>query len=386
MIPEPSLWGAREISRSDPSGVVHGEAGASRPLQPPVPGDVAHLRQLLSGQRDEVPTNPFWKPLREHALPSPPAAESSEERATVVVRLRLFEIGMVDDGPSPAVRAQELEDARGPAVGVDLGAEELRHDLVLCGTSDSPHESDSRMLPYRVSMPPPGQGHPELPEEPLLGGRITPGVVRVGDTVRRPTGPHSPFAHALLRHMERVRFAGAPRFLGIDEMGREILTYIEGDVPDNISPSFTDSQLVEAAELLRRYHDATAGSVLAGDEEVVCHNDVSPDNTVLVEGRPTAMIDFDMAAPGPRSRDLSLGAFLWLDVGWDSREPEEQRRRLRLWCDAYGLVERSSLIDDMKERIRETVIRRRSQGAEDVARWWDHQLAWVEQNEQALRV
>src|SRR5206468_12820077 len=90
-----------------------------------------------------------------------------------------------------------------------------------------------------------------------------------------------------------------------------------------------------------------------------------PDNTVLVEGRATAMIDFDMAAPGPRIRDLSLGAFLWLDVGWDGLEPEVQRRRLRLWCDAYGLVERSSLIDDMKERIRETVIRRRSQGAED---------------------
>ena len=64
---------------------------------------------------------------------------------------------------------------------------------------------------------------------------------------------------------------------------------------------------------------------------------------------------------------------------------EEQRRRLRLWCDAYGLVERASLIDDMKERIRETVIRS-GQGAEDGARWWDHQLAWVEQNEQALRV
>jgi len=303
-----------------------------------------------------------------------------------VVRLGVLEIGMVDDGPSPAVRAQELEDARGPAVGVDLGEQELRHDLVLCGASDGPHESDSRVLPYRVSMPSPGEGHPELPEEPLLGGRITAGVVRVSETVRRPIGPHSPFVHALLRHLERVGFAGAPRFMGIDEMAREILTYIEGEVPENIAPWFTDQQLVEAAELLRRYHEATTGSELAWTEEVVCHNDVSPDNTVLVEGRPVAMIDFDMAAPGPRIRDVSLGAFLWLDMGWDGREPEEQRRRLRLWCDAYGLVVRSSLIDDMKERIRETVIRRRGQGSEDGARWWDHRLAWVEQNEQALRV
>src|SRR5439155_4709601 len=87
-----------------------------------------HLRQLLRGHRDEVPTNPFWNPRREHALLSPPAAESSEERPTVVVRLGVLEIGMVDDGPSPTVRAQELEDARGPAVGVDLGAQELRND------------------------------------------------------------------------------------------------------------------------------------------------------------------------------------------------------------------------------------------------------------------
>ncbi|MCA1719335.1 MAG: aminoglycoside phosphotransferase family protein, partial [Actinobacteria bacterium] len=31
----------------------------------------------------------------------------------------------------------------------------------------------------------------DTPEEvPLTGGRITQGVVRVGNTVRRPTGPH----------------------------------------------------------------------------------------------------------------------------------------------------------------------------------------------------
>ncbi|MFF1916255.1 hypothetical protein ACFVYE_32640 [Streptomyces sp. NPDC058239] len=38
-------------------------------------------------------------------------------------------------------------------------------------------------------------------EIPLTGGRITKGVVRVGDTVRRPVGPHSPFVHRLLRHL-----------------------------------------------------------------------------------------------------------------------------------------------------------------------------------------
>lgn len=218
---------------------------------------------------------------------------------------------------------------------------------------------------------------PQSREVPLLGGRITPGVVRVGGTVRRPVGPNSPFVHALLRHLETVGFRDAPRFLGIDDKGRECLSYVEGFVPDNLAADLTDDQLADAARLLRRYHDATANSQLAGDEEVVCHNDISPVNTVFVDGRPTALFDFDMARPGPRVRDVSYGSFLWLNLGWDGPLPQEQRRRIRLWCDAYGLGARIGLIDEIEERVRETVIRRRRDGAEDAARWWQHQLAWL---------
>jgi Phosphotransferase enzyme family len=222
-------------------------------------------------------------------------------------------------------------------------------------------------------------------EIPLCGGRVTPGVVRIGDTVRRPIGPHSGFVHELLSYLERAGFVGAPRFLGIDEKGREILSFIEGNVPNNLDPSLTGEQLVAAAEVLRRYHDATAGSALAGTEDVVCHNDVSPVNTVFVGPTPVAMFDFDMAAPGPRIRDVSYGAFLWLNLGWDGREPGEQRRRLALWCDAYGLADRSSLIDEIKARILETVTRRHGDGAESAARWWHLQLSWIERYEGVLR-
>jgi hypothetical protein len=59
-------------------------------------------------------------------------------------------------------------------------------------------------------------------EIPLAGGDVTEGVVRVGDTVRRPVGPHSPLVHALLAHLESVGFEGAPRFLGIDGSPRSL--------------------------------------------------------------------------------------------------------------------------------------------------------------------
>jgi hypothetical protein len=77
------------------------------------------------------------------------------------------------------------------------------------------------------------------PEEiPLAGGVDNLGsVVRVGDTVRRPQRPTSAATHALLRHLESVGFEGAPRLLGVDEQGREVLSYIEGSA---VLPPYPD--------------------------------------------------------------------------------------------------------------------------------------------------
>jgi hypothetical protein len=63
-------------------------------------------------------------------------------------------------------------------------------------------------------------------ERSLGGGRFTPGVVRVGDTVRRPPRPSSSFVRLLLAHLERRGFDAAPRHLGTDEQGREVFTWL----------------------------------------------------------------------------------------------------------------------------------------------------------------
>jgi hypothetical protein len=60
-------------------------------------------------------------------------------------------------------------------------------------------------------------------EQPLTGGNVSVGVVRVGDTVRRPSGPWTPAVHALLRYLGSAGFDGAPEPLGIDAQGREVL-------------------------------------------------------------------------------------------------------------------------------------------------------------------
>ncbi len=80
-----------------------------------------------------------------------------------------------------------------------------------------------------------GGDHRSGHETPLIGGSVA-GATRVGDTVRRSMGPWSDAVHDLLRHLESVDFAGAPRFLGIDGAEREVLSWIDGVAATNPWP------------------------------------------------------------------------------------------------------------------------------------------------------
>jgi len=163
-------------------------------------------------------------------------------------------------------------------------------------------------------------------EEQLAGGVANPGsVVRIGDTVRRPAGRNTEAVAALLEHLEAVGFGGVPRFLGLDDDDRETLSYIAGDVPLPVFPqwSMTDEVLVDLAGLMRRFHDATGSfdrsAVSAWSDEltdpvggdVICHNDVCPENVVFQQGRPAALLDFDFAAPGRRVWDVAIAIGMW---------------------------------------------------------------------------
>lgn len=203
---------------------------------------------------------------------------------------------------------------------------------------------------------------PQAEEVPLAGGDVTEGVVRKGDTVRRPLGPHSPAVHAVLRHLESVGFDGAPRYLGVDAAGREVLTYVEGEVAGRPWPAWVseESRLVSLARLVRRLDDALLGlGVPAGlappadlpagmpdplgpPPVLLGHVDITPENVVWRAGRAQALIDFDLLRPCSRLEEV-LSVLLW----WAPLMPPEDRpdamrgvdaaARARLVVDAYGL-------------------------------------------------
>ena len=193
---------------------------------------------------------------------------------------------------------------------------------------------------------------PSDPEIPLTGGCLTMGIVRVGDTVRRPSRASSPFVADLLRLLDEKGVTWAPRYLGRDELNRDILSYISGLTIAKWQ-RFADEQVRGAARLLREVHDATRGSLLAARHSVVCHHDPGPNNAIFESEKPIAFIDFDFAAPGEPLEDLGYMAWSWCVSSKAERGPaSEQARQVRVLADAYGLeaATRPALIDAMLER------------------------------------
>lgn len=195
-------------------------------------------------------------------------------------------------------------------------------------------------------------------EQPLHGGMGSGGqVVRIGSTVRRPIRPHSPAVAGFLRHLEAVGFAGAPRHLGVDQQGREILSWIDGDVALPPFPSWVGSEaiLLGVARLQRDLHTAArdfrappdavwdrANLADRGPASIVCHNDLCIENVVVRDGRVVAFIDFDFAAPADPLHDIAIAARHWIPIR-DPRDVDpglqglDQFARFRDFCDLHGL-------------------------------------------------
>lgn len=283
----------------------------------------------------------------------------------------------------------------------------------------------------RVSEPPspdvPGQAwRPEQElsagEVPLFGGDVTDGIVRVGETVRRPQGPHSPLVHRVLRQLEIANFSGAPRFLGVDDQGREVLTFIDGDVATRPWPEWVADldRAISVAVLVRALDDVMVAWGLPADGIVpelspagipaaigpgstfIGHRDVTPENVVFREGRAVALIDFDLLKPSSRVDEV-CNLLLW----WAPLMPPQDRevvlrdqdaiaRAARL-VDAYGLAQhdRARVVDVAHNSADRTWFLMRARASRFGGGWqrmWDEGVGdriirrrdWLAENRDAL--
>src|SRR3984885_2866656 len=181
-------------------------------------------------------------------------------------------------------------------------------------------------------------------EELLYGGNVAYSVVRVGETVRKPATAATGSVEALLKHLHRVGFRGAPRTLGRDEKGRHMLEYVPGATEQPFS--YTSEELGRVGRLIREFHEAAksfvppAGAqwkvVIRPDaEELICHHDLAPWNLVR-GGERWVFIDWDGSGPGCVLWDVAYAAQSFVPL-IHGGEPAMDASRLRCFVDGFGL-------------------------------------------------
>ena len=209
---------------------------------------------------------------------------------------------------------------------------------------------------------------------------------RSGASVVRTAGPWTTTVHAFLNYLEAVGFDGSPRVVGTDAEGREVLTFIEGEVladpdwePGNPSPwpvwAQTDECLASAARLLREFHDAADGftpppeavwrqhpSSALGPKEIVCHGDIGTHNTVFRNGIAVAFIDWD--AIRPNDPLIEFGRALWKFVplgderyfaASDFTAPPDLARRVELFARTYGVHQAEAVRWSLQQAMQRSV-------------------------------
>ncbi|GLX99667.1 aminoglycoside phosphotransferase family protein [Actinoplanes sp. NBRC 101535] len=182
-------------------------------------------------------------------------------------------------------------------------------------------------------------------------------------------GQSTPAVLALLRHLEKVGFDGAPRVdarlpaltahgplaAPLPMIGGELR--LPGEPVGDIRPwphwTYHDETLWQVAQWLREYHTAVAGFVPPADAIwrdggtwepglIIGHNNAAPYNASWSSGRITGFSGWDFAGPVTPTADLALIAYAWVPLTARSSAQaagftafEDRPRRLRLLLNAY---------------------------------------------------
>jgi Ser/Thr protein kinase RdoA (MazF antagonist) len=204
-----------------------------------------------------------------------------------------------------------------------------------------------------------------LEEQALVGGINPKRTVRVGNTIRRPTHRGTATIHALLDYI-RARGFPAPQPLGIDDKGREILSFIDGEASLWPWPEFLrrpgGAQAI--GRMLRRYHDLVADFPLRdtwmtetrtpASGEIICHGDFGPHNLIWRGEDIVGVIDWEWAYSGPAIEDVAFAAWQAVPLRNDADVLQvgftvvpDRRERLRMLLTAYGRFTAAEIVTNV---------------------------------------
>ncbi|MCW2792079.1 MAG: aminoglycoside phosphotransferase [Nocardioides sp.] len=237
----------------------------------------------------------------------------------------------------------------------------------------------------------------------LTGGNASAGVVRVGDTVRKPWLPSTERTVAYLLAL-RDRGIDVPEPQGRDDAGRFVLEYVPGTMAIDRDP--LDAELLRRiGALVRAIHDASVGLPVPDDwgvlipaerADLLCHNDLASWNLVIGDER-LVFIDWDAAGPSTRLWDLAYAAISFGHL-FPPDEPDAAAGRLAAFIDGYAPDDtlRTALPTAMARRARamHRLLRRSHERGEEPwasmylnghGEHWDQAADYVAEHDRAWR-
>jgi hypothetical protein len=134
-----------------------------------------------------------------------------------------------------------------------------------------------------------------------------------------------------------------PRVLGRDEQGREVLTYLPGQVVDIDTETLSAGQIVSLVNWTRSFHEAVTGFSHPGpwryfavaEPTLIGHNDIALYNACFDGDTLAGVFDWDLA--GPTTPLLELAFIAWNCVPlWADIASGQAAARLSLIASAYG--------------------------------------------------
>jgi len=214
--------------------------------------------------------------------------------------------------------------------------------------------------------------------------------LRIDNTVRRARRENTAFVQRVLRRLEDEGAAWAPRALGIDELGREVVSW----VPGATAASGDEIELRQLARMVRQLHDLTVELVHDGFECVV-HDDLQPRNVVVLDRFPSGLIDWEQARPGRRVEDVAKMCWSFIEPTPES-DPVEVGERWGQLAGVYGLEPVDALLSTVVLQMQtcaEDIEREAARGSvrhQALAARGDHVAlramhTWTATNEQSLR-
>lgn len=202
-------------------------------------------------------------------------------------------------------------------------------------------------------------------KEELSGGRIGK-IHKMENKVIRPSNPWTKHIHDFLQfcYDNKINFVPIP--YGINENGEEVLSFVKGEVFNELPKHLdTDEMIISAAKLLSKFHMISQNYLnkLTGNEkwmlekntpiEILCHGDFAPYNVTIVDNLAFGIIDFDTLHPGSKLWDISYAIYRWTSIdAFKKSDISEIIRKIRLFLDAYGLS------NDVKNMVLPTLIKR----------------------------